>query len=133
MAATLPELAAARERFLEFVADVRPDLHRYCSRLVGSAIDGEDVLQEALAKAYYALSLSPEVPALRPWLLRIAPSRVKAESERIRTRDEDGLERRLRADVQGRAHVVGVGRRGGGPLAVRVWPSMCSSLGILGD
>jgi RNA polymerase sigma-70 factor (ECF subfamily) len=67
-----PELAAARERFLELVADLRPELHRYCSRLVGSAIDGEDVVQEALAKAYYALSLSPEVPALRPWLLRIA-------------------------------------------------------------
>jgi RNA polymerase sigma factor (sigma-70 family) len=66
------ELTAARERFLELVADLRPDLHRYCSRLVGSAIDGEDVVQEALAKAYYALSLSPELPPLKPWLLRIA-------------------------------------------------------------
>jgi RNA polymerase sigma-70 factor (ECF subfamily) len=47
-------------------------LHRYCSRLVGSAIDGEDVVQETLAKAYYAMSLSPEVPPLKPWLLRIA-------------------------------------------------------------
>ena len=70
---TVPaELAAARERFLSLVADVRPELHRYCSRLVGSAIDGEDVVQEALAKACYALSMSPEVPPLRPWLLRIA-------------------------------------------------------------
>src|SRR5207253_1825861 len=51
-----PELTAARERFLEMVADLRPDLHRYCTRLVGSAIDGEDVVQETLAKAYYALS-----------------------------------------------------------------------------
>jgi len=66
------ELSAARERFLDLVADLRPDLHRYCSRLVGSAIDGEDVVQEALAKAYYAMSLSPEMPPLRPWLLRIA-------------------------------------------------------------
>lgn len=67
-----PEMAAARERFLELVQGIRPELHRYCSRLVGSAIDGEDVVQETLAKAYYALSLSPEVPPLRPWLLRIA-------------------------------------------------------------
>ena len=66
------ELTAARERFMELVADLRPELHRYCARLVGSAIDGEDVVQEALAKAYYALSLSRELPALRPWLLRIA-------------------------------------------------------------
>lgn len=67
-----PELTAARERFLDLVKDLRPELHRYCSRLVGSAIDGEDVVQESLAKAYYAMSLSPELPPLRPWLLRIA-------------------------------------------------------------
>ncbi|HWU90251.1 MAG TPA: sigma-70 family RNA polymerase sigma factor [Kofleriaceae bacterium] len=67
-----PELTAARERFLDLVKDLRPELHRYCSRLVGSAIDGEDVVQESLAKAYYAMSMSPECPPLRPWLLRIA-------------------------------------------------------------
>ncbi len=67
-----PELPAARERFLDLVKELRPELHRYCSRLVGSAIDGEDVVQESLAKAYYAMSMSPELPPLRPWLLRIA-------------------------------------------------------------
>src|SRR5262245_36465614 len=66
------ELAAAREQFLALVADLRPDLHRYCARLVGSAIDGEDVLQEALAKAFFAIGLSPELPPLKPWLFRIA-------------------------------------------------------------
>lgn len=72
MAKIPPELSAARDRFLELVAEIRPELHRYCSRLVGSAIDGEDVVQEALAKAFYALGLQPELPPLRPWLLRIA-------------------------------------------------------------
>lgn len=67
-----PELSAARERFLQLVAEFRPELHRYCSRLVGSAIDGEDVVQDTLAKSFYAMSFSPDVPALRPWLLRIA-------------------------------------------------------------
>lgn len=66
------ELAAAREQFLALVAALRPDLHRYCARLVGSAIDGEDVVQEALAKAFYAISLQPELPPLKPWLFRIA-------------------------------------------------------------
>ena len=33
---------------------MRPKLHRYCARMVGSAIDGEDVLQEALVKAIEA-------------------------------------------------------------------------------
>lgn len=68
---TPPDFAAAREQFLSMVESVRPDLHRYASRLVGSAIDGEDVVQDALAKAFYALSQSPELPALRPWLFHI--------------------------------------------------------------
>lgn len=66
------DLAAAREQFLALVDSVRPDLHRYVTRLVGSAIDGEDVVQDTLAKAFYALSQSPELPPLRPWLFRIA-------------------------------------------------------------
>jgi RNA polymerase sigma-70 factor (ECF subfamily) len=35
-------------------------------------IEGEDIVQEALARAFYALSMTPEVPPLRPWLFRIA-------------------------------------------------------------
>jgi RNA polymerase sigma-70 factor (ECF subfamily) len=69
---TPPSLADAREQFLVLVGDVRPELHRYCARLTGSVIDGEDIVQEALAKAFYALSLLVEVPPLRPWLFRIA-------------------------------------------------------------
>lgn len=51
---------------------VRPQLHRYCARLTGSVIEGEDIVQDTLAKALYALSLQPEMPELRPWLFRIA-------------------------------------------------------------
>ena len=40
----------------------RPELHRYCARLTGSVIDGEDIVQETLAKALYALSQSAEMP-----------------------------------------------------------------------
>jgi len=54
------------------VADVRPELHRYAARLTGSVIDGEDIVQDTLAKALYALSQAAEVPSLRPWLFRIA-------------------------------------------------------------
>jgi RNA polymerase sigma factor (sigma-70 family) len=54
------------------VEDVRPELHRYCARLTGSVIEGEDIVQDTLAKAFYALSLSADVPPLRPWLFRIA-------------------------------------------------------------
>jgi len=65
-------LAEAREQFLAIVDGVRPELHRYCARLTGSVIEGEDIVQDTLAKAFYALSLSPDVPPLRPWLFRIA-------------------------------------------------------------
>src|SRR5258707_311593 len=64
--------AQAREQFLAMVGDLRPQLHRYCARLTGSVIDGEDIVQDTLAKALYALGMMPEVPPLRPWLFRIA-------------------------------------------------------------
>jgi RNA polymerase sigma-70 factor (ECF subfamily) len=67
-----PSLAQAREEFLAMVATVRPELHRYCARLTGSVIEGEDIVQDALGRAFYALSLKSEVPPLRPWLFRIA-------------------------------------------------------------
>ncbi len=70
--AVLSGLAEARESFLAVVDDLRPELHRYCARLTGSVIEGEDIVQETLAKAFYALSLTPEAPPLRPWLFRIA-------------------------------------------------------------
>lgn len=62
----------AREQFLALVGDIRPELHRYCARLTGSVIDGEDIVQETLAKGLYALSMSADVPSLRPWLFKIA-------------------------------------------------------------
>src|SRR5690348_9131892 len=72
MTQTPNTFADAREQFLTLVDGIRPELHRYCARLTGSVIEGEDIVQETLAKAFYALSLSPEVPPLRPWLFRIA-------------------------------------------------------------
>ena len=69
-------LDQARQRFLALVADVRPDLHRYCARMTGSVASGEDVVQEVLARAYYELSQSKALPPLRPWLFRIAHNRA---------------------------------------------------------
>jgi RNA polymerase sigma-70 factor, ECF subfamily len=70
---TLPaDLANARERFFSLLVELRPELHRYCARLTGSVVEGEDIVQDALAKAFYAASMTPELPPLRPWLFRIA-------------------------------------------------------------
>src|SRR5215469_15605177 len=62
------------------VAALRPRLHRYCARMTGSVIDGEDVVQEALMKALEALKTDgPALPQaaaaienLEGWLVRIA-------------------------------------------------------------
>jgi DNA-directed RNA polymerase specialized sigma24 family protein len=72
----LPQLQQARRDFLTLVAKLRPDLHRYCARMVGSVIDGEDVVQDTLARGYYELSALKEPPALRAWLFRIAHNRA---------------------------------------------------------
>ena len=41
--------------FLETISTLRPALHRYCARMTGSVMDGEDVVQEALFEAYRKL------------------------------------------------------------------------------
>jgi len=74
-----PVVSALHEgmrRFLALVAGIRPDLHRYCARMTGSVADGEDIVQDTLARAYYALSEMETVPELRPWLFQIAHNRA---------------------------------------------------------
>jgi RNA polymerase sigma-70 factor, ECF subfamily len=58
--------------FLETVQHVRPALHRYCARMTGSILDGEDVAQEALFRAYRRLETFEEGRPMAPWLFRIA-------------------------------------------------------------
>ena len=41
---TPASLFDAREQFLALVEGVRPELHRYCARLTGSVIEGEDIV-----------------------------------------------------------------------------------------
>jgi RNA polymerase sigma factor (sigma-70 family) len=73
-----------RDRQAELLAaagELRPELHRYCARLMGSVIDGEDVVQDTLVRAVVALQELEnqgleETPPLRPWLFRIAHNRA---------------------------------------------------------
>ena len=61
--------------FLETIAHLRSRLHRYCARMTGSVLDGEDVMQEALFEAYRKLDKFDDTRALSPWLFRIAHNR----------------------------------------------------------
>jgi RNA polymerase sigma factor (sigma-70 family) len=51
---------------------LRPRLHRYCARMTGSAVDGEDILQDTLIKALHAQAQGTVVDNVEAWLFRIA-------------------------------------------------------------
>jgi len=44
----------SRDVLDRLLGELRPKLHRYCARMTGSVIDGEDVIQEAMLKAIEA-------------------------------------------------------------------------------
>src|SRR6478736_317093 len=90
-----PVVSALHEgmrRFLSLVAGIRPDLHRYCARMTGSVADGEDIVQDTLSRAYYALSEMESVPELRPWLFQIAHNRALDHLRRYERRMSEPLD-----------------------------------------
>ena len=76
MSEARPHGGVDQAEFLTLVEDLRPELHRYCARLTGSVIDGEDVVQDSLASAFVALKTLERAPSMRPWLFRIAHNRA---------------------------------------------------------
>lgn len=62
--------------FETMLQEIRPELHRYAARMTGSAIDGEDVVQEALVKAYYSLPLLTHGSNVWGWLFRITHNKA---------------------------------------------------------
>src|SRR6266700_7358168 len=87
----VPEGRAAFDRLL---GELRPKLHRYCARMTGSVVDGEDVVQEALVKAIEAFPQMVSITQPESWLFRIAHNaaldflRHRARREAARS-DED--------------------------------------------
>jgi RNA polymerase sigma-70 factor (ECF subfamily) len=67
---TLPSLPTTDIHGL--LVAMRPKLHRYCARMVGSVIDGEDVLQDALIKAVESVATAGPLRNPEGWLFRIA-------------------------------------------------------------
>jgi len=60
------------DEFEDRLKALRPRLHRYCARMTGSAVNGEDVLQDTLVKALHGRTQGVEVDNLEGWLFRIA-------------------------------------------------------------
>jgi len=60
------------DEFEHRLAALRPRLHRYCARMTGSTVDGEDVLHDTVVKALSARAEGARVDNLEGWLFRIA-------------------------------------------------------------
>jgi RNA polymerase sigma-70 factor (ECF subfamily) len=76
------------------LAAMRPKLHRYCARMVGSVIDGADVLQDALVKAVESFASAGQISNPEGWLFRIAHNtaldflRRRSRQQAIRSAEE---------------------------------------------
>jgi len=90
---SIPEVSAT-DNIERLLIAMRPRLHRYCARMVGSVIDGEDVLQDALIKAVEAFASAGPVANPEGWLFRIAHNtaldflRRRNRQEAMRTGEE---------------------------------------------
>ena len=85
-----------RDQFEHLVGELRPKLHRYCARMTGSAVDGEDIVQDALIKALAALPSVGVIDNPEGWLFRIAHNTAL-----------DFLRRRARDDGENQARCCG--------------------------
>jgi RNA polymerase sigma-70 factor (ECF subfamily) len=83
--ATAPD---KRESFDRLLSTLRPKLHRYCARMTGSVIDGEDVLQDAFVKALEAFDDNPTIANPEGWLFRIAHNAALDFLRRRRRQDK---------------------------------------------
>jgi RNA polymerase sigma-70 factor, ECF subfamily len=86
--------ASAAAHLDRLLAGLRPKLHRYCARMVGSAVDGEDVVQDALVKAVESFAAAGPIGNPEGWLFRIAHNtaldflRRRKRQEGFRFREE---------------------------------------------
>src|SRR4029453_9924559 len=84
-----------KSEFERLLAELRPKLHRYCARMTGSVIDGEDVLQETLIKAIEAFPHTGPLANAEGWLFRIAHNtaldflRRRPRQQGLQTAEED--------------------------------------------
>jgi RNA polymerase sigma-70 factor, ECF subfamily len=78
----------------QLLGELRPRLHRYCARMIGSVIDGEDVVQETMLNAMEAAPAAGPITNPEGWLFRIAHHAAldflrRRAGERVKHSNED--------------------------------------------
>lgn len=67
------DVRASWQRFLDTFEPLRPELYRYCRQLTRSPWDAEDLVQDAMARAFVTLgTIFSDLPEPRAWLFRVA-------------------------------------------------------------
>ena len=90
--AVQPEVRGPWRRFLDRLAPLRPDLHRYCCRLTGNVWDGEDLAQDTLLRVFGQMGkLDADLENPRAYLLRSA-THLWIDRMRRRARERAWLE-----------------------------------------
>lgn len=79
----------SRAKFNAVAGLLRPRLHRFCARMCGSSLDGEDVVQETLAEAFYNLASLKDPSRFEAWMFRIAYHKCIDFLRRERRREAD--------------------------------------------
>src|SRR5207253_7129260 len=84
-----PHLPGDEDAFRELTDPYRRELQLHVYRIVGSAQDAEDLLQETLLAAWRGLDRFEGRASLRAWLYRIATNRALDALRASRRRPED--------------------------------------------
>ena len=95
----LPQGSSSAPAIDALLVAIRPKLHRYCARMVGSVIDGEDVLQDAMIKAVQSFASAGPLVNPEGWLFRIAHN--TAVDFLRRRRRQDGVRSDEEPDMMG--------------------------------
>jgi RNA polymerase sigma-70 factor (ECF subfamily) len=81
------DLRAAWHRYIDVLVPIRPALYGYCRRLTGNIWDAEDLVQDALLRAFGQWGVTyPQIRDLRSYLLRCA---TNVWIDRIRRRETE--------------------------------------------
>lgn len=108
--------------FVERLEPLRPELYRYCRYLTRSPWDAEDLVQDAMARAFVTLAGALEPPSnLKAWLFRVASNQWLNQIKRARLIPPVDFDEALEHDLRS-------AREAAGSLVARLAPQERAAL-----